>query len=305
MTSIHYNANQIWLQLVKNQDKLNILVVAILAVLLLAYAAELTWRLLPLPEQKQRSTTSLSSTVNPSPSKQINLSAVKQLNLFGDAQAKPEKVEPTITSAPETRLNLTLTGVVANADAEQGAAIIENRSQQQTYGVGEKIEGTNATLKEVYADRVIIKNDISHETLMLDGEKFSEEVRQPAPQPKPVRAPSSNRRSLSTEALQASNQLQSQPSSFADFISVSPHRPDGELVGYRVRPGKSPLLFTEVGLITGDIITSINGLDLTDLQQSIEAMNMLKQLESLQMTLIREDELLTIYLDLPEQGEDR
>jgi general secretion pathway protein C len=62
-------------------------------------------------------------------------------------------------------------------------------------------------------------------------------------------------------------------------------------------------LFKAAGLKSGDVITDINGLDLTDMQQALEAMNMLKELQSLQMSVQREDEIITIYLDLP-QGEE-
>ncbi len=52
------------------------------------------------------------------------------------------------------------------------------------------------------------------------------------------------------------------------------------------------------------MITELNGLDLTDMQEALEAMNMLKELQSLQMSVQREDELITIYLDLPQREEE-
>ena len=88
-----------------------------------------------------------------------------------------------------------------------------------------------------------------------------------------------------------------------DYIAVAPYRPNGELTGYQVSPGKKPALFQASGLKSGDVITDINGLDLADMQQALEAMNMLKELQSLQLTVERKDELITIYLDLP-QGEE-
>ena len=231
---------------------------------------------------------------------------IKRLNLFGDYNAAPV-VENEVTEAPVTRLSLTLTGVVASSEKGQGAAIIENKKQQQTYGIGEKIEGTNASLQKVYADRVIIKNGATNETLMLDGVDYNKNVLQVTNQTPVDSAPQNNsgseRRTLSDDAIQASRDLQNQPASFIDYIAVSPHRPNGELLGYQVSPGKKPALFQAAGLKSGDVITEINGLDLTDMQQALEAMNMLKELQSLQMTVQREDELITIYLDLP-QGEE-
>jgi general secretion pathway protein C len=306
MTVVNHTANQLWLQLVKYQQKLNLLLVMLLVIFLLAYAAELTWRLWPQPASNSRVTnfTSGQPVIQKNANNRLNLADIKRLNLFGNYDAAPvveEKQE--VTDAPVTQLSLKLTGVVASSVKDQGAAIIENKKQQQTYGIGEKIEGTNVSLIEVYADRVIIKNGVSHETLMLDGVDYKKNV---------VKAPVSNaqqnnrnpdRRTLSDDAIQASRDLQEQPASFIDYISVSPHRPNGELSGYQVSPGKKPALFKAVGLKSGDVITDINGLDLTDMQQALEAMNMLKELQSLQMTVQREDELITIYLDLP-QGEE-
>ena len=309
MTVVNHTANQLWLQLVKNQQKINLLAVAVLAVFLLSYAAELTWRLWPQPVASSRfeNISSSQSVSLENSNRRLNLADIKRLNLFGDFNAGPIE-EKEVTDAPVTRLNLTLTGVVASSVEDQGAAIIENRNQQQTYGIGEKIEGTSVSLKEVYADRVIIKNGSSNETLMLDGVDYKKNTNQlsqtPLANPQPSdQGPEELRQTLSNEAIQAGRELQDQPASFIDYIAVSPHRPDGELLGYRVSPGKKPTLFKAAGLKSGDVITDINGLDLTDMQEALEAMNMLKELQSLQMSVQREDELITIYLDLP-QGEE-
>ena len=308
MTVENYNANQLWLQLVKNQHKINFVLVVLLSIFLLAYAAELTWRLWPQPAQ----TNSASVVVAKTPSKtstgnKLNLAAIKRLNLFGDLTAKPVEEKP-ITEAPVTKLNLTLTGVVTSSVKDQGAAIIENRSQQQVYGVGEKIEGTNATLKEVYVDRVIIKNGVISETLMLEGIDYNKQSsnsssnnsRQPTVSRASRNEAGTDRRTLSSDALNARREISQKPTSFTDYIAVSPYRPDGELVGYRVKPGKKSALFKEVGLKSGDVVIDINGLDLTDIQQGLEAMNLLRESQSLQMTIQRKDEFMTIYLDLPE-----
>ncbi len=309
MTVVNHTANKLWHQLVKNQQKISFLMVVLLSIFLLSYVAELTWRLLPQPatDNSVDNLSSGRSVVPKNSSKRLNLADVKQLNLFGDFSAAPVE-EKEVTDAPITRLDLTLTGVVASTAKDQGAAVIENRNQQQTYGIGEKIEGTNASLKEVYADRVIIKNGLASETLMLDGVDYNKKSNQPTNQVPMTRSEPSNlepmRRTLSNEAIQASRELQNKPASFVDYIAVSPHRPNGDLAGYTVSPGGKPALFTAAGLKSGDVITEINGLNLADMQQAIEAMNMLKELKPLQMSVQRKDELITIYLDLPAGEEE-
>ncbi|MEC9127098.1 MAG: PDZ domain-containing protein, partial [Pseudomonadota bacterium] len=54
------------------------------------------------------------------------------------------------------------------------------------------------------------------------------------------------------------------------------------------------------GLQAGDVITQINGLDLTDLQQSQEALSELRNAQTIELTIIRDGSLTTLYLDLPE-----
>jgi general secretion pathway protein C len=296
MTVANYTVNHLWLQLLKYQQQINFLVVALLTVFLLAYGAELTWRLLPQAQNEG----ARALTINPvksvgSASIQLDLASIIRLNLFGDVSVQAV-VKEQVIDAPVTTLNLTLSGVVSSSLKDQGAAIIENSGKQETYGVGEKITGTRVTLKEVYADRVIIKNGPANETLMLDGIDYSKPQ---SPGSVKIQRPEKQRQTLSDDALQASRELQQQPANFTDFITIIPHRRGEELQGYRVSPGKSPELFTSAGLKSGDIVTEINGLDLTDMQQSLEAMHSLKEIQSLQMTISRDDELLTIYLDIP------
>jgi general secretion pathway protein C len=200
---------------------------------------------------------------------------------------------------------------VASSLESAGTAVIENRNQQLVYGLGDKIDGTNATLKQVYADRVIIKNGIRNETLMLEGIDYDEanKKRQRQAQRQPTPAPSDrdeneSTREISGEALLVTTSLRERPASFTDFISVSPKSEEGQLIGYQVGPGVDPTLFKSAGLKAGDVVTQINGLDLTDMQQSKEALGELRTAQSLEFTIIRDGSLTTLYLDLPEPSDE-
>lgn len=307
MTVSNINFSQIWLQMAKYQQQINFLVVALLALYLIAYAAELTWRLIPQPEISAVNEPRALVSSNPknSTNQRANLRKLKQLNLFGDLTAQPV-VEQQVTEAPETRLNLSLNGVVASSNPQFAAAIIENKGVQNTYGIDDKIEGTNARLLEVFPDRVIIKNGPRRETLMLDGVDFAE-VQSTATAPSTAKTPEPVRRDtqrkvLSPEIVEATRQLQKSPTGFADYISISPFRPNGRLEGYRISPGKKPKLFKAAGFKAGDVVVGINGLDLTDPQQSLEAMKSLRSAQSLQLTVSRSGETLTLYLDFPSAG---
>jgi general secretion pathway protein C len=310
MTFNKPNPHTLVLYVSQHQKRLRTIVVVLLSLYLIAFAAKLMWRIIPEPQLSATPTASRIAPISsPSGQSGVNIKKIQQLNLFGNATAKPKPVEAAdITDAPETRLNLVLTGVVSSSIENAGTAIIENKGSQAVYGLGEKIEGTNATLQRVYTDRVIIKNGIRNETLMLDGIDFEEANRRRAQQVQTAstaspRQQESEVRQLSREAVEATTALRQRPASFTDFISISPKTNEGQLIGYQVSPGVEPALFKSAGLKAGDVISQINGLDLTDMQQSQEALSELRNAQTLELTIIRDGSLTTLYLDLPSASE--
>ena len=304
MTFNKPNPQSLVVYLNQHQKQLHTIVVVLLSLYLIAFAAKLVWRIIPEPQLSATPTVSRAPVISSSSGQNgVNIAKIQQLNLFGNAAAKPAEPVAEVTDAPETRLNLTLTGVVASSEQEAGTAIIENRGSQAVYGLGEKIEGTNATLQKVYNDRVIIKNGVRNETLMLDGIDYDEANRRREMQARNRPEPQEEEEDtveLSEEALEATAALRERPANFTDFISISPKTEEGQLIGYQVSPGKEPELFKSAGLQTGDVITQINGLDLTDLQQSQEALSELRNAQTIELTIIRDGSLTTLYLDLPE-----
>ncbi|TKB02693.1 type II secretion system protein GspC [Alteromonas portus] len=304
MTFNKPNPQSLVVYLNQHQKQLHTIVVVLLSLYLIAFAAKLVWRIIPEPQLSATPTVSRAPVISSSSGQNgVNIAKIQQLNLFGNAAAKPAEPVAEVTDAPETRLNLTLTGVVASSEQDAGTAIIENRGSQAVYGLGEKIEGTNATLQKVYNDRVIIKNGVRNETLMLDGIDYDEANRRREMQARNRPEPEEEEEDvveLSEEALEATAALRERPANFTDFISISPKTEEGQLIGYQVSPGKEPELFKSAGLQAGDVITQINGLDLTDLQQSQEALSELRNAQTIELTIIRDGSLTTLYLDLPE-----
>lgn len=298
----------------RHESKLITVVVVLLSIYLLAFAARLTWQFIPTNERKTITQVISLNPANIDSRKQqtTNISKILRLNLFGNAaeQAAPV-VQPQNEDVPETSLNLVLSGVVASTTPKLGAAVIEYRNQQDTYGIGDKIQGTNVTLDEIYADRVIIKNRLTRETLMLEGLDFEEANQKRSQQSGPMEqnatgaANASNSFRPNPKAIQeARAQLAKSPDSFAELITLSPHRVDNELIGYRVSPGANPSLFNSVGLKNGDIVVELNGLLLSDLQQSLEALTELQEADALQLEIMRGNDFISLDLDIPNGSED-
>ena len=302
----------------RNESKFILVVVILLSAYLLSFAAKITWTIIAEPAEQ----TVQPNVENPKlsgaseTSSSINIAKIIDQNLFGNANA-PKPVAPVqeVTEVPQTQLNLVLSGVVSSNDPNRGAAIIEYRNNQDTYGVGDKIEGTSVTLDEIYADRVIIKNRVTRETLMLDGIDFDEANKKRAQDsqmsssnisraiaPSNTVVMNQNMRETTQAFREARKKITQEPASFTDMISVLPHRIDGVFVGFQVSPGAQPGLFNALGLKNGDVIVQLNGLDLSDLQQSTEAMTQLQEADSLQLEVLRSGEFVSLELDIPAES---
>ncbi|WP_076541339.1 type II secretion system protein GspC [Shewanella sp. UCD-KL21] len=274
-------------------------------VIVLSIAAQITWKLMPVNSQAvawQPSPTSSASA------KRIELSGVQQLSLFGkkgvsDSQAKKPAPVEQITDAPKTNLSILLTGVVASTSDSHGLAVIESKGSQETYSLGDKIKGTSASLKEVYADRIIITNAGRYETLMLDGLNYTtqSQANESLQKAKQNRTAQTVQRSvLSQELADSRDELLADPGKLTDYLAISPVRGADGISGYRLNPGKNKSLFASAGFKANDLAKSINGYDLTDMSQSLEVMGQLAELTEIGVMVERDGQLVEIIFSLPE-----
>ncbi len=275
--------------------------------------AQVTWQLIPAaPTNNAVVVASVNaSTTEPAT---VSLAALVAPKLFGTASAQTVKVvEPVVTEAPKTTLNVKLTGVVALvSDPGAGSAIIESRGSEATYAVDDQIDGTNARLKQVLADRVLIQQAGRFETLMLDGIEYTKIAQANAglgraddPSAEmdadmaPVPEPMEMRPLQASEELDARrDELIAEPMKFFDYIRVSPQRSNGQLSGYRLMPGKDPSLFAQLGLQPNDLAVEINGIALNDMQQAMNVINELRDAKEAAIKIERDGEVRDILITL-------
>ncbi|MFM5204318.1 GspC family type II secretion system variant ExeC [Aeromonas veronii] len=261
--------------------------VAFLALLLMLaqQSAALTWRLLTLASPQisqpwQPSAVAVSGQSNP----RLELGEVSRLALFGKAIPKAQAKAAVAANAPRTQLNAQLNGVLASSDPAKSIAIIAMSGIQNSYGVGDMIDGTQARIRQVYPDRVIIERDGRDETLMLDGEEYGK------PLPQTSSAPLGSLRS----------ELMADPGKITDYLNISPVQVDGRMTGYRLNPGSNPEFFNQSGLQANDLAISINGLDLRDNMQAMQAMQQMAGATEMTVTVERQGEQFDIYVRLSE-----
>ncbi len=227
----------------------------VLVVLLAAVFAQLTWQLLPQPEMEEAPAALSAKATKGTVAQRVDKD-ISQLHLFGKLQATVAAA-PKPEVLPETKLKLTLRGLIASSNPAEARAIIADPSGKgDFYKVGDTLPG-NAVLEEIHVDRIVLKRGVNFETLRLPKEALA--------LPGQSRTRSRTQSNVSTGVSSNYNlreyrdALLNNPQQVADLIRVSPVREGGKFVGYRLQQGKDPAFLTQYGLMVGDVIKSING----------------------------------------------
>ncbi|MDX9688236.1 type II secretion system protein GspC [Halopseudomonas formosensis] len=198
--------------------------------------------------------------------------------------------ENRVVNAPETSLSWTLKGVFTNPDPSRSAAILAPQGQpEKLYRVGASLPGS-VTLQEVFADRVILDRGGRLETLRLK--------RHDAPA-------SAGRRSA--PALPAAAQAEprvdrdawvNDPQRFLDVISANPVMEDGVLYGLEVSPARNAREFEAAGLVSGDVITEVNGRPVAEISDYRDLLAELADASSVSVSLERNGEPMNITINM-------
>lgn len=296
-------------------------VISILLLIYIAYLfAQITWLLLTPESSPAHMAHANKTKISQQQTKQLSIKDLLSLNLFGLYQEKAEPIqviEEDVENAPETRLKLILSATVASNEQTIAAAVIENMGKQETYGIGDTIAGTRATLEKVLTDRVLIKQSGRLETLMLDGFDYAESNAQRQRQARqqstsrnlsdvtrnvsprtPKKLDQRKNKIVSQQAKQLRNDIASNPGKITDYLKISPKRDKGKVIGYRLMPGKNPELFKSSGLKNGDVAIQMNGYDLTTTSEAAQALTALKQEQEVSLLIMRGEELTELLFSI-------
>lgn len=232
----------------------------------------------------------------------MSIADIASKNLFGRANAAG--AAPAAVDAPETRLRLTLEGIFLAKPPEQSSAIVSEQGRPgELVFVGGKLPG-NATLAEVHADRIVLSRGSIRETLrfpdepslvsaqgaeptMPPDEMPNYDVEQPQQdyvEPQPDEAPPSADASTPNDAASLASvvqsyreRLQQDPNGTLNALGMAPVATDGAK-GYRLDSLANSPYLAQTGLQAGDVVLSVNGRPVGDIQQDhLEIDNILAQ----------------------------
>ena len=280
----------------------------------------LVWALLPSQDVTPPTGANIVNPASSEPNKQAAVDAdirgMQSWHLFGEAGA--EALAETSTPAPtesvragieknarETRLDLTLRGVVASTEDGLGHAIIEYKSRQEVYAVEDALPVSGkVTLAKVMPQQVVLDNGGTYELLTLfDESGLSAQIPAPTPESQPREA-SRVQRERRDDPLTAElasgyrQQLYSNPQALVDVVSISAVRSDGELRGYKIAPGKDASQFQQLGFRDGDVVTSVNGISLDDPANTMQLYQTMRTASEAVFDLERNNEQVSVTVSL-------
>jgi len=220
----------------------------------------------------------------------VDVQAVTSAHLFGVAVIDPAAQDPA--NAPQSTANLVLAGTIATQDPKHGVAIISDGGPSKVYSVGDNIGG--ASLHSVYLDHVILDRVGVLETLPLPrllgpGMHAAPIVRRTGGDPRTVAAVDNIRRMVQQDPGILDQVMRTVPS----YDNAA-----GKLRGFRAYPGRNRLIFTKLGLRSGDLVTAINGTQLDDPQRSQEVFNTIQTSDRATVTIERNGQKQDITLNI-------
>lgn len=272
MTNILKQTNEVQSNWIK---RIQAVCAAALVVYVAYLSAQLTWFLIEPEAQLVPKELGLSQG---STNKVASLRPIGNYHLFGQTNATPA-VQNKQIEAPKTRLRLLLKGVFTGDQAEASGAIIEEIGKAaEYYRIGDSLPG-NATLEEVYPDRVILKRGGAFETLAFSELDATSSIAKVSSKVKPQGAQISSPEDFINEA---SRRLNENPERALNSVGLS-FAEDG---GY-VFKGNNPML-SGMNLEKGDVIRSVNGNALGDVNKDKELMRSLYKEGSIEVEVVRD-----------------
>ena len=225
-------------------------------------------------------------------------SHISQAHLFGIYQQGT--AGPQTQDAPDTRLNLVLKGVLSAEPMSKASVIISlgKNGKEDMYSIGDQVAG--ASLKEIYADRVILQRSGQLETLRMP-EEFNDDFITSSPSSE---LPDPNSTQIDTSSPSAAlsdirQEILKNPTSFGKYAIPVPFKENGRIIGYRLTPQGDRTLFDVVGLDPDDVIVAVNGVKLDDPAEGLKALRELQSATQVNITVLRNGAEIPLQFDIP------
>ena len=240
----------------------------------------------PEPEQRNVFRVSGSETVRRPLSE---YKAVLDRNLFETRSAvTPPPRQVDVASLEETKLNLKLWGTVSGTGEGDYAVIEDVKAREQNlYRVGDAVQ--TATVKEIYREKVVLTVNGNDEVLQMQELEAGKTVARPGglPASRPALATGGVRAQRISLRRSYIEQSMTDVASLMTQVQIQPHMEDGVPAGLALSSIKPNSIFRRMGLRNGDIITGVDGNEISSVDDALKLVDNLKSSSNLSVQLKR------------------
>ncbi|WP_395374733.1 type II secretion system protein N [Marinicella sp. W31] len=207
-------------------------------------------------------------------------------------------------SSSETRLNLSVTGLLASTDPNLGTAYISNnQGEEEKFAVGDTVFGM-ASLSAVYTDHVLLLHNSKQEKLSLQKDKIqttSQNQRTPKDNSSALSRINSSIRGGDKNWEQLLDTQNFDTNKIANIVgNISPVQDaDGRINGLRVSSLSASNTLLKQGLRSYDQIVAINGIGVNP-GNILNITNQLENSSSAQLTILRNGREVQLNVNLNE-----
>jgi len=256
---------------------------------------EVTWLFFP---QGEPSVPPAAQRLKPNFNKQAqqdNFRKLTSANVFGISEKAAVQQQANV---PETKLNLTLKGVLAATPAKMASAIIAQgkNGKEDIYGIDDKMPG-GVTIKEIHPEYVVLERGGRLETLKLQKDSGIEGF-----DSRGNKSYLQTGRGSSGSPAAALKEIRSNilknPTSFGEYALPVIVKENGKQIGYRLKPQQKGQMLSELGIESGDVITQINGVKLDNQQNGISALRKLSTANNLNIVVKRNGAKVPLNISL-------
>lgn len=214
-------------------------------------------------------------------------------SLFGEPSRKADLSQP----APETRLNMVLKGVFVSENADNSSALIAiDNKPEQNFHIGDELPGSG-TLAGIFSDHIVLERAGGNESLSFPDAKKPDAAavgKSGAASPFILLPnPKEEAPDAGTRISEYRDKLAADPEKFLTGNGLEPVSTKAAK-GYRLAQKISGSRLSEAGMEVGDVLLSINGYRLGNLEADKAFLQSMPDTDKIRLTIQRGSRKITL-----------
>jgi general secretion pathway protein C len=215
--------------------------------------------------------------------------AVLDRNLFNTrSAAEPRNEKVDVASLEETKLDLRLWGTVSGTKDGDYAVIEDVKAREQDlYRTGDTIQ--SAMVKEIFREKVVLTVDGKDEVLQMQDLQSGKSTVRRGRLPAGEGAPTTSSVRAQRISLRRSyiDQSMTDVASLMTQVKIQPHMENGVPAGLALSSIKPNSIFRRMGLRNGDVITGVDGNEISTVDDALRLVDNLRSSSNLSVQLKR------------------